>query len=99
MQTGAQVQAHVLQKAEADPEFRERLIADPKSVIEAETGLELPDDAFVFVEQAIATAQKAVPSVDAPLTEDELIQVMGGVMDCSDPETRANNWVVCHGAA
>ena len=78
MQTGTEVQAHILQKAEQDAEFRARLIADPKGVIEAETGRELPDDALVFVEQAIATAQQGVSSVDAPLNEAELIQVMGG---------------------
>ena len=78
MQTGADVQAHILQKAEEDTEFRARLIADPKGVIEAESELELPDDALVSVEQAIATARQGVSSVEAPLTEDELIQVMGG---------------------
>ena len=76
--TSAEVQSHILFKVADDPEFRERLIADPEGVIEAETGAELPDDALVFVKESIATAQKAVPSVDAPLTEDELVQVMGG---------------------
>ena len=83
METGYEVQTHILQKVEADPTFRERLIADPKGVIEAESGRELPDEAFVFVQETIAKAQQAVPSVDAPLTEDELIQVMGGVDECS----------------
>ena len=82
IRNSAEVQAHILFKVADDPEFRERLIADPKGVIEAETKGELPDDVLVFVEESIATAQKAVPSVEAPLTEDELIQVMGGA--CGD---------------
>ena len=94
MRTGTEVEAHILQKAEADTEFRARLVADPKGVIEAETGLELPADALVFVEQAIATAQQGVPSVEAPLTEDELIQVMGGVCGNGIVEM-GDTWAQC----
>ena len=78
MQTGAEVQTHILLKVEKDAEFRSRLISDPKGVIEAETGLALPDDQLVFINEAIASAHEGVPSVDTPLNEDELIQVMGG---------------------
>ena len=81
MKTGEEVQAYILLKTADDPEFRSRLLSDPKGVIEAETGKVLPDDALVFVNEAIATAQKTVPSVDTPLTEDELVQVMGGACD------------------
>ena len=74
----AEFESHVLRKVESDLEFRQRLIADPKGVIEAETGQPLPDDFMVYVGEAISTAQKAVPSVDAPLTEEELIEVVAG---------------------
>ena len=78
MPTLAEAQAHILQRVEQDVEFRKRLIDDPKQTIEAETGQELPDEAFVFVQKTIAKAQQAGHSADAPLTEDELLQVMGG---------------------
>ena len=78
MQTGAEVQAHILLKVTDDAEFRLRLKSDPKGTIEAETGLALPDDQLVFVKEAIASAEAGVPSVDTPLSKDELIQVMGG---------------------
>ena len=74
----AEFESYVLRKAESDLEFRQRLIADPKGVIEAETGQPLPDDVVVYIGEAISTAKKAVPSVDAPLTEDELNQAVAG---------------------
>ena len=76
--TADEVQAHILLKVENDLEFRARLIADPKGTIEAETGSPLPDDVLVFVEGVIANAQQEVSSSDTPLTQEELIQVMGG---------------------
>ena len=80
MKTGAEVQAYVLLKAAEDPEFRARLIADPKGVIESESGKVLPDDMLVFVNQAIEKGLSSEQPVDTPLTEDELTQVMTQVM-------------------
>ena len=82
MPTAAEIQTHFLLRVEQDVEFRKRLIDDPKTTIEAETGQELPDEVFVFVQETIAKAQQAGSSVDTPLTEDELIQVMGGSDGC-----------------
>ena len=82
MRTGNEVQAHILLKAADDPEFRSRLAADPKGVIETETGLELPADKLVFVHNAIEAAQQPTLASDVALTEDELAEVMGGT--CED---------------
>ena len=92
--TPVEVESQILLRAEQDIAFRERLIEDPKGVIEAEIGVVLPDDALVLVNEAIATAQKAVPSVDTPLTEKELIQVMGGGRgpNCADTPS---GWLGC----
>ena len=80
--TATEVQSQILIKAEEDTAFRARLIDDPKGVIQAETGLILPDDVMVLVEETLTIAQEAVPSIDTPLTEEELVQVMGGVISC-----------------
>ena len=80
MKTGADVRAYILQKVADDVEFRERLAGDPKGVIEAETGGELPDDALVFIKKAIAESLEG-SSIDSPLTKDELVQVAGGASD------------------
>ena len=95
MQTVTDVQAHILLKVGEDSAFREQLVADPKGVIEAEIGRVLPDDVLVFVQEAVATAQQQVPSVDAPLTQDELIQVMGGTgYGCLPGHENADAWTV-----
>ena len=86
MSTPAEVQNYILLKVESDLEFRARLIADPKGTIEAETGQPLPDDVLVFVEGAIANTQQEVSSADAPLTQDELVQVMGGGCEFGDTD-------------
>ena len=79
MQSATEVQTHILLKVAEDAAFRERLIQDPKGTIEEETGLAVPDDAMIFVNQAIADAQKQEKAQDAvPLTKDELTQVAGG---------------------
>ncbi|MCE2448132.1 MAG: hypothetical protein J4F35_07020 [Candidatus Latescibacteria bacterium] len=82
MKTGEEVQAHILLKAADDTAFRSRLRSDPKGVIEAETGKALPDDMLVFVTNAIETSDQPKIAIDAPLTADELSEVMGG--DCED---------------
>ena len=81
MRTGHEVQAHIVMKAADDLEFRERLASDPKGVIEAETGLVLPADKLIFVQNAIETASQPLAS-EVALTEEELAEVMGGT--CAD---------------
>ena len=78
MRTSNEIQAHIMLKAADDPEFRQRLISDPKGVIEAETGLELPADKLVFVHNAIEAASQPGLSGDVALTEAELAEVGGG---------------------
>ena len=95
MRTGHEVQTHILLKVEEDPEFREHLVRDPKGVIEAETGLVLPEDELVFVHSAIEAAVQGTPfepplDDEVPLTEEELTQVTGG--SCT---TQWDGTVVC----
>ena len=77
MENATEIQAHILLKVAEDVEFRERLASDPKGVIEAETGREVPDDALVLIKQAIAGSLEKV-SADTPLTKEEMVQVVGG---------------------
>lgn len=93
MQTGSEVQAHILLKAADDLEFRSRLLSDPKGVIEAETGKVLPDDMLVFVNNAIETSSQPNAAIGSPLTVDELSEVMGG--DCEDGMNEG--WYDCDG--
>ena len=92
MKTGVEVQAHIVLKAAEDVEFRNRLVKDPKGVIEAETGLELPDDMLVLVNQAISNGLESLQPIDKPLTQDELVQVMGG-SSCDDDDLEWYDYV------
>lgn len=90
MQTAAEVQAHVLLKVSDDVAFRERLAQDPKTVIEEETGRAVPDDVLVFIKKAVVNAQDLEKSRNAaPLTREELNQVVGGGSD----EEAFEDWI------
>ena len=95
MRNGHEVQAHILVKVEEDSEFRERLASDPKGVIEAETGLALPEDELVFVHNAVEAAVQGKPfehllNREVALTEEELAEVGGG--SCT---TQWDGTVIC----
>ena len=78
MKNATEIHTHILLKVADDVEFRKRLAKDPKGVIEAETGREVPDDALVLIEQVIANRLEQT-SVDTPLSKGEMAQVVGGV--------------------
>jgi len=75
----------LMQMASESPEFREKLIADPKSVIQERINFRLPDDLEVVVH--VDTPQKLNLVLSEPkeeLSELELSAVSGGVCwdDC-----------------
>ena len=79
METVKDVRTHILLKVADDPEFRQRMVADPKSTIAAEIGMQVPDDQMVFINQAIEQTQAQIEGQDAaPLSHAELAQVSGG---------------------
>ena len=101
MKNATEIKAHILLKVAEDVEFRERLASDPKGVIEAETGREVPDDALVLIKQTVAESLKKV-SADSPLTEEEMAQVVGGEFRTLSQEEvdqycedNPNDWINC----
>ena len=97
MKNATEIQTHILLKVAEDVEFRERLASDPKGVIEAETGREVPDDALVLIKQAIEESLEK-GSADTPLSKEEMAQVAGGTMQtmqeyCDD---NPDDWYNCH---
>ena len=55
MQSGAEMREHVLGKAADDAEFRTRLVADPKAVLNDELGVSLPDGFAISVHEDSST--------------------------------------------
>ena len=87
----AEFQAYLLLRIADDPDFRDRMVNDPKATIEAETGAPVPADRLVFVQDAIEAAQQEEGQEAEPLTRAELNQVVGGVK-CADLTKVSDDW-------
>jgi hypothetical protein len=89
--------AKILARATVDPEFRQRLIAEPRDAVREATGVELPPKFRIrFVEQpsdvdALVVLPNAVSTPDE-LSETELEAVAGGV---DETDLEAICWRTC----
>ena len=78
MKSEAQVRAHISMKAAEDDDFRVRLIADPRTAVEAETGLRFPHDYRIYVHEETATDAHVVLPPKPELSREQLDRVAGG---------------------
>ena len=78
MQSEAEVRAHIAMKAAEDDDFRERLVADPRAALEAETGIRFPDDYRLHVHEESATDAHLVLPPKPELSRDQLNRIAGG---------------------
>ena len=76
--TQAEMQSKLIAKAQAEPEFRAQLVADPKAAIEGLIGLELPAAITIEVHEDSATSFHLVLPPSGKLTEDELATAFAG---------------------
>ena len=76
----SEMRARLIEKAATDEAFRARLLAEPRAVIQSETGVSLPAGFHVEVHEDTAdTAHLILPPVaDAQLDDADLEQVAGG---------------------
>ena len=81
-----QLEQQLIEKTMKDPEFRKRLLDNPKSVIEEETGVELPLSVnFKILTEDPQTVYLVLPFIPAQpdqpeLTEAELEMIAGGTL-------------------
>ena len=75
VRTMGEMKAHIAGRAMKDPDFRARLLADPRSVISAELDVRIPDTFTIHVHSM--TAHLLLPQSDS-LTEEELAKAAGG---------------------
>ena len=76
--TQAEMQSKLIAKAQAEPEFRAQLVADPKAAIEGLSGVEIPEAINLQVHEDSATSFHLVLPPSGKLTEDELATVFAG---------------------
>lgn len=82
MKTAEEMRSHLTEKAAMDSDFRQQLIADPKSVINREFGVTIPDNIDIRVHQSdMQTIHLALPP-DPVLNEEQLQAVSAGLCCC-----------------
>ncbi len=77
-QTVEEFHDYVRNKAVENEEFRARLLADPKTVMEEELDLSIPDDFSIEVHEDSATTAHLVLPPSAALAEEDMRAVAGG---------------------
>ena len=78
MTTATEMRDRILNRADADSDFRALLLADPKAAISAEIGTTIPDGFDVTVHEDSATTAHLVLPPLPELSEAELQLVSGG---------------------
>lgn len=79
MKTADEMRRILVDKAGEDEAFRNRLLADPKSVLQQELDLELPASLSIQVHEDSAETAHLVLPPSPKLSEAQLAQVTGGV--------------------
>lgn len=80
----AEMERRLVQRSMEDESFRQRLLEDPKAVVEQELGKRLPEEVrVVIMEETADTVYLVLPSISAvgegtELSERELETVAGG---------------------
>jgi hypothetical protein len=77
--TRSEVEAMIAGRIAADPAFRESLLADPRAVLSAVVGFDIPQNVHVVLhEESLTQIHLTIPA-SADLSEADLELVAGGV--------------------
>jgi len=79
-----QLETHLAARAVEDPDFRERLLQEPKRVIEQEIGLKFPEGLQVSVHEEKLNQLCVILPVDLLTTEDLLPHNIGSDKSSAD---------------
>lgn len=78
MQSPEEIHRQLLEKSANDPEFRQRLVDDPKEVISREFDIKLPDNVQIVVHESDwSKLHLSLPPTDR-MHEEHLEQYWGG---------------------
>ena len=82
MQSAEDMRHHLTEKAVENLEFRQQLLADPKSVIQQEFGVTIPDNINVVVHESdMQTVHLALPP-NPVMDEEQLEAISAGLCCC-----------------
>ena len=82
MQSAEDMRRHLTEKAVENLEFRQQLVADPKSVIQQEFGVTIPDNINVVVHESdMQTVHLALPP-NPVMDEEQLEAISAGLCCC-----------------
>ena len=82
MQSAEDMRRHLTEKAVENLEFRQQLLADPKSVIQQEFGVTIPDNINVVVHESdMQTVHLALPP-NPVMDEEQLEAISAGLCCC-----------------
>jgi hypothetical protein len=79
-----QLETHLATRATQDPDFRERLLREPKRVIEQEIGLKFPEGLQISVHEEKLNQLCVILPVDLLTTEDLLPHDIGSDESAAD---------------
>ncbi|MXW18212.1 MAG: NHLP leader peptide family natural product precursor [Gemmatimonadetes bacterium] len=82
MRSGDQMLQQIVEKSALDSDFRQRLLADPKTAITGELGITIPDSMNIKVHESdMQTVHLALPP-DPNITEEQLEAISAGLCCC-----------------
>ena len=82
MRSGDEMLRQIVEKSSVDTEFRQQLLADPKSTICEELGISIPDSMTIKVHESdMQTVHLALPP-DPNITEEQLEAISAGLCCC-----------------
>ncbi|MXW19413.1 MAG: NHLP leader peptide family natural product precursor [Gammaproteobacteria bacterium] len=82
MRSGEQMLQQIVEKSALDAEFRQQLLADPKSTISQELDITIPDSMTIQVHESdMQTVHLALPP-DPNITEEQLEAISAGLCCC-----------------
>ena len=82
MRSGEQMLQQIVEKSALDAEFRQDLLADPKSTISKELDITIPESMTIQVHESdMQTVHLALPP-DPNITEEQLEAISAGLCCC-----------------
>ena len=82
MQTADDMRKHLTEKVSQDSEFRSRMLSDPRSAIQSEFGVDLPEDMQVKVHESDINTLHFVMPFSPDLDEEQLEAIAAGRCCC-----------------